>query len=306
MITYGGSRESKRAKRSTTGDGYRVALLTKKDLEIFVDTYQIREQFSPTLPSPDDPVECTPERIVLYTLAFSSCGVRYPLSAFKVELLKHLGIHFSQLHPLAFMRVVHFELSCVAVAGEPSKDNVSPPCYSFMPTSTNPKEWKNRFIFVAAAMVPESPPSRDPKAPIEDSGRALEKNAPGKGSSAHVEDSVTVEKGDRVPSQGESSSKEAEGSRVSLQTKSLSDDGDDKDLESRFFVKDKAPDISVASVNPTFDVSPLRATSTSIPSQPEDLFPRSLLAPLFAEALPVPYVPKLKITPSTVMGTVRI
>ncbi|MFS7948179.1 hypothetical protein Hanom_Chr06g00556951 [Helianthus anomalus] len=283
MITYGGSRESKRAKRSTTGDGYRVALLTKKDLEIFVDTYQIREQVSPTLPSPDDPVECTPERIVLYTLAFSSCGVRYPLSAFKVELLKHLGIHFSQLHPLAFMRVVHFELSCVAVAGEPSKDNVSPPCYSFMPTSTYPKEWKNRFIFVAAAMVPESPPSRDPKAPIEDSGRALEKNAPGKGSSAHVEDSVTVEKGDRVPSQGESSSKEAEGSRVSLQTKSLSDDGDDKDLESRFFVsrmrirqvalspkapivippvpassqvKDKAPDISVARVNPTFDVLP--------------------------------------------------
>ncbi|MFS7920561.1 hypothetical protein Hanom_Chr03g00226301 [Helianthus anomalus] len=117
---------------------------------------------SPTLPGPDDPAFCTPERIVIYTLAFSSCGVRYPLSTFKVELLKHFGIHFSQLHPFAFMRVVHFELSCVAVSGELSvplfcmfyklvsdedwftftkrKDNVSPPCYSFMPTSTYPKE----------------------------------------------------------------------------------------------------------------------------------------------------------------------
>ncbi|MFS7952309.1 hypothetical protein Hanom_Chr07g00605471 [Helianthus anomalus] len=37
-----------------------------------------------------------------------------------MDLLKHFGIHFSQLHPLAFMWVVHFELSCVAVSGEPS------------------------------------------------------------------------------------------------------------------------------------------------------------------------------------------
>ncbi|MFS7945009.1 hypothetical protein Hanom_Chr06g00518871 [Helianthus anomalus] len=100
-----------------------------------------------------------------------------PCRLFKVDLLKHFGIHFSQLHPLAFMRVVHFELSCVAVSGEPSvplfcmfyklvsdgdwftfakrKNSVSPPCYSFMPTSTYPKEWKNRFIFASTVMVPE-------------------------------------------------------------------------------------------------------------------------------------------------------
>ncbi|KAJ0815742.1 hypothetical protein HanPI659440_Chr00c39g0740101 [Helianthus annuus] len=127
----------------------------------------------------------------MYTLEFSSCGVRYPLSSFKVDLLRHFGVHFSQLHPLGFMRVVHFELSCVAVSGEPSiplfcmfyklisdgdwftfakhKDSVSPPCYSFMPTSTYPNEWKSRFIFVSAAMIPKSPPLRDAKAVIEDS-----------------------------------------------------------------------------------------------------------------------------------------
>ncbi|KAM0041556.1 hypothetical protein Hdeb2414_s0011g00367691 [Helianthus debilis subsp. tardiflorus] len=107
-----------------------------------------------------------------------------------MELLKHFGIHFSQLHPLAFMWVVHFELSCVAVSDEPSlplfcmfcklqsdedwftiakwKDSVTLPCYSFMPTSTYPKEWKNMFIFISASMIPESPPLRDPKASTDD------------------------------------------------------------------------------------------------------------------------------------------
>ncbi|MFS7953029.1 hypothetical protein Hanom_Chr07g00613851 [Helianthus anomalus] len=65
-------------------------VLTVKDLEAFVDAYQIPERFSPTLSRPDEPAECTPDRIVIYTLSFSSCGVRYTLSAFKVNLLRHL------------------------------------------------------------------------------------------------------------------------------------------------------------------------------------------------------------------------
>ncbi|KAL9997516.1 hypothetical protein Hdeb2414_s0006g00220411 [Helianthus debilis subsp. tardiflorus] len=156
------------------------SVLMVKDLEAFVDAYKIPKHFSPILPGPDESTECTPDRIVIYTLSFSSCGVCYPLVAFKVDLLGYFGVHFSQLHPLGFMRVVHFELSCVAVSGKPSiplfcmfyklisdgdwftfvkrKDSVSPPCYSFMPTSTYPKERKSRFIFVSAAMIPESLP----------------------------------------------------------------------------------------------------------------------------------------------------
>ncbi|KAJ0700545.1 hypothetical protein HanOQP8_Chr10g0369031 [Helianthus annuus] len=89
------------------------------------------------------------------------------------------------------MRVVHFEFSCAAVSGEPSvplfcmlyklisdgdwftfakrQNSVSKPSYTFMPTSTYPKEWNSRFIFVSAAMIPESPPSKDTEAAIEDS-----------------------------------------------------------------------------------------------------------------------------------------
>ncbi|MFS8018875.1 hypothetical protein Hanom_Chr15g01397271 [Helianthus anomalus] len=104
---------------SCTSHSMNRFVLTPKDLESFIETYKIPERFSPTLPGPDDSAECTSDRIVLYTLAFSSCGVRYPLSSFKIDLLHHFRVHFSQLHPLGFIRVVHFELSCVAVSGEP-------------------------------------------------------------------------------------------------------------------------------------------------------------------------------------------
>ncbi|MFS7890260.1 hypothetical protein Hanom_Chr00s000016g01616631 [Helianthus anomalus] len=45
-----------------------------------------------------------------------------------------------------------------------------------METSTYPKEWKNRFIFVSASMLPESPPLRDPKTSINDSVPVLSTN----------------------------------------------------------------------------------------------------------------------------------
>ncbi|KAJ0436455.1 hypothetical protein HanHA300_Chr16g0591011 [Helianthus annuus] len=152
---------------SRTGRSLIRSILTKEDLESFVATYQIPSEFSPCLPGPDDPAQCTLERIVLYTLSFSFCGVRYPLSPFKMALLKHYGIHFSQLHPLAFMRIGDW------FTFAKRKDSVSLPCYSFMPMSTYPKEWKKWFIFVSASMIPESPPLTDPKAVIDDSVPAL-------------------------------------------------------------------------------------------------------------------------------------
>ncbi|KAJ0434405.1 hypothetical protein HanOQP8_Chr17g0667051 [Helianthus annuus] len=93
------------------------------------------------------------------------------------------------------MRIVHFELSCAAFAGEPSlplfrrfyrlrsdgdwftfekrKDSIFLPWYSFIPTSTYPKEWKNRFIFVSPSMILESLPLRDPATAVDDGVPAL-------------------------------------------------------------------------------------------------------------------------------------
>ncbi|KAJ0773807.1 hypothetical protein HanOQP8_Chr03g0104551 [Helianthus annuus] len=96
------------------------SIITQEELESFAASYRSPPELAPRLPSSDDPATCSPERIVIYTLSFSFCGVWYPLSSFKMALLKHYGIHFSQLHPLAFLGIVHFELSYASFAGEPS------------------------------------------------------------------------------------------------------------------------------------------------------------------------------------------
>ncbi|KAJ0512930.1 hypothetical protein HanHA300_Chr10g0351691 [Helianthus annuus] len=457
---------------SHTGRSIIRSVLTAKDLESFVDTYKKPKRFSPTLPNPDESAECTPDQIILYTLAFSSCGVRYPLSSFKIALLRHFGVHFSQLHPLGFMRVVHFELSCMAVSGESSvplfcmfyklisdgdwftfakrKNSVSQSCYSFMPTSTYPKEWKSRFIFVSAAMITESPPLRDVEAPIEDRIPTLSADeivqwkrmyenptraftfsegilamgglSPsysvrpkaffGKkeltlwrllqgdsrdvkfvvgddvelGLNRGVEMQVTrgsvqaggpvaVEEGGGTSSDGEESSldplqvehsdhddeedlesrlarkrkaispkpvpaprdirlrlRSASGQKAPPATKAASElppigvkGSLSKHLRSSSFVsepllgsshapieiptatsssrvRDKTPEVHAARITPAFEVSPHHATGTSKPSHFEGFTSRSPLAPLFADALPAPYVPKWKITPSSVVG----
>ncbi|KAM0019054.1 hypothetical protein Hdeb2414_s0026g00681081 [Helianthus debilis subsp. tardiflorus] len=68
-------------------------------------------------------------------------------------------------------------------------------------------------------------------------------------------------------------------------------------------VRDKTPEVSIARIASAFEVSPHHATGTSKPSQFEGLAHRSPLAPLFVDALPFTYVPKWKITHSSVIGT---
>ncbi|MFS7937977.1 hypothetical protein Hanom_Chr05g00434161 [Helianthus anomalus] len=133
----------------------------------------------------------------------------------------------------------------------------------------------------------------------------------------------------------EASSGEKKGPLSSLQVKSSSDDDNDEDLESRLVrkrkaappsspkqvpgssnapiqiptvpsssrVRDKTPEVSAARITPAFEVSPLHATGTSKPSHLEGFVSRCPLAPLFADALPVSYVPRWKITQSSVVGT---
>ncbi|KAJ0718881.1 hypothetical protein HanPSC8_Chr08g0323481 [Helianthus annuus] len=105
---------------SRKGRSLICSILTREDLESFVTAYKIPPEIAPSLPGPNDSAICLREMIVVYTLSFSLCGVHYSLSFFKMDLLNHYGIHFSQLHPLAFMRIVHFELFCAAFAGESS------------------------------------------------------------------------------------------------------------------------------------------------------------------------------------------
>ncbi|KAM0024390.1 hypothetical protein Hdeb2414_s0022g00615221 [Helianthus debilis subsp. tardiflorus] len=68
-------------------------------------------------------------------------------------------------------------------------------------------------------------------------------------------------------------------------------------------VRRKTPEVSVARITPAFEISPHHATGTSKPSHFEGFASRSPLAPLFADVLLVPYIPRWKITQSSVVGT---
>ncbi|KAJ0558368.1 hypothetical protein HanIR_Chr07g0335501 [Helianthus annuus] len=66
---------------------------------------------------------------------------------------------------------------------------------------------------------------------------------------------------------------------------------------------DKASEVGVARFSSAYELSPLHATGTSNPTFQEGLACRSPLASLFADAIPTTYVPKWKVTSSSVIGT---
>ncbi|KAF5808747.1 hypothetical protein HanXRQr2_Chr04g0149081 [Helianthus annuus] len=338
------------------------SILTAKDLKSFVEAYKIPDRFSPSLTGPSESAECTPDKIPIYTIAFSSCGVRYPISAFKISLLRHFGVHFSQIHPLGFMRVVHFELSCSAISGEPSvplfcmfyrlisdgdwstfakrQNNISRPCYSFMPTSTYPKDWKSRFIFVSAAMLPESPLPKDLDAAIEDTGDSKDvKYVVDNEVDPRLNAEVQLVRKRRsaspqpapAPRNIRQRLRSASGQKLPPSSKAASDltpagvkGSLSKHLRSSSLVsapllfqgayrnsncsspsriRDKASEVGVARFSSAFELSPSHATGTSKPTLLEGPVYRSPLAPLFADAIPPTYVPKWKVTSSSVIGT---
>ncbi|KAF5783496.1 hypothetical protein HanRHA438_Chr11g0521041 [Helianthus annuus] len=71
-------------------------------------------------------------------------------------------------------------------------------------------------------------------------------------------------------------------------------------------VKGKGQEVSVAPVDPVVEASPVQATGQSRSKLPECFQARSPLAPLFAKWLPAAYIPRWKITPSTVVDTPEV
>ncbi|KAM0016229.1 hypothetical protein Hdeb2414_s0030g00708331 [Helianthus debilis subsp. tardiflorus] len=163
------------------------SVVTQDDLQSFISAYCIPSNISPHLSGPSEPATCSSKHMVIYSFVFI-LWFWLPHIVFQDRVTQTLLVPL-QVHPLAFLRIVHFELTCVAFDGAPSvpffrrfyrlsvdgdwftfekrKGSVSP-CYSFMPTSTYPKQWKNKFIFVSLAMLLDSLPCRDPSIAIED------------------------------------------------------------------------------------------------------------------------------------------
>ncbi|MFS7930726.1 hypothetical protein Hanom_Chr04g00347691 [Helianthus anomalus] len=301
------------------------------------------------------------------------------------------------------------------------KSSISQPCYSFMPTSTYPKEWKSRFIFVSVAMIPESPLLRDAKAAMDDSVPILSADEIVQWKRMYENPTRAFTFSDGILAMGglspfysvrpkaffgkkemtlwgllQGDSRDVKfvvddkvepglsgGVEMRVTEESSSSDDDEEDLESclarkrkvvspkqvpaprgiwlrlrsasgqKAFhaakvasdlpptgvkgslskhlrssslvsepllgsshapieiptspsssrVRDKTPGVSFARITPAFEIYPHYATGTSKPSHFEGFTSRSPLATLFVDALQVPYIPRWKITQSSVVGT---
>ncbi|MFS7935069.1 hypothetical protein Hanom_Chr05g00399061 [Helianthus anomalus] len=63
---------------SHKGKALIYSVIITEELESFVSSYHIPSWLSPRLLGPAESATCSPECIVIYTLSFSFCGVRYP------------------------------------------------------------------------------------------------------------------------------------------------------------------------------------------------------------------------------------
>ncbi|MFS7913883.1 hypothetical protein Hanom_Chr02g00146971 [Helianthus anomalus] len=96
-----------------------LSIMSPEELQAYISNYRIPLELNPCLPGPSEPATYSSKHMVIYTPSFSFYGVHYRLSPLKMELFKHYRVHFSQIHHLAFLRIVDFELNCVAFAGAP-------------------------------------------------------------------------------------------------------------------------------------------------------------------------------------------
>nr|XP_043616639.1 uncharacterized protein LOC122588563 [Erigeron canadensis] len=123
--------------------------------------------------SDGDTVLTPPDGYVGFYLQSASEGnVRYPFSAFMLEVLDFFEIHISTITPLGLSRIIAFEVMCRAYGGEPSLDLFRyfvQTCPSgdwatvgnrskagcFKRGGLDIRDWKSQFVFMRSSLIPK-------------------------------------------------------------------------------------------------------------------------------------------------------
>ncbi|GJU87173.1 hypothetical protein Tco_1294719 [Tanacetum coccineum] len=114
-------------------EGSRVVVIPKFDMHIYtfeltsaelkeaIDEYCIPLDLHPRLPHPGMTMNKLPSRYIgLYIEQFEQGGLRGPFSSFFLAMIRHFGVHVSQLVPMGVNRVIFFEIRCVSLNINPT------------------------------------------------------------------------------------------------------------------------------------------------------------------------------------------
>ncbi|KAJ0733258.1 hypothetical protein HanPI659440_Chr11g0406331 [Helianthus annuus] len=140
-----------------------------------VHDYGIRAEWNPVLPSKTDtafPLKVG--KITLFSDFFKFCNFRLPITKFLKSVLDFYRIHISQIHPLGLVKLRQFEYACIALGHIPElvvfraffvlvwkspfftfdRRDTDASCLRDIPTSSRDKDWKKKFFYLDAAVIP--------------------------------------------------------------------------------------------------------------------------------------------------------
>ncbi|MFS8021321.1 hypothetical protein Hanom_Chr16g01426011 [Helianthus anomalus] len=102
------------------------------------------------------------------------CNFRLPITKFCKLVLDQYPIHISQLHPLGLVKLRQFEFACIALGHIPEllvfrvffilvwkspfftfdRRDTDVSCLRDIPTSSKDKDWKKKFFYIDAGVIP--------------------------------------------------------------------------------------------------------------------------------------------------------
>ncbi|MFS8017727.1 hypothetical protein Hanom_Chr15g01383821 [Helianthus anomalus] len=156
---------SKTGVNSSSTPASSGALYAKWGLVSFnnlIQDYDIRAEWNPVLPSkPNTAFPLKKGKITLFSDFLKFCNFRLPITKFCKLVLDNYPIHISQLHPLGLVKLQQFEFACIAMGSIPKLTVLGLFSFSYIPTHSWDKDWKKKFFFIDAGVIPGEMQWRD-------------------------------------------------------------------------------------------------------------------------------------------------
>ncbi|GJT75340.1 hypothetical protein Tco_1042065 [Tanacetum coccineum] len=167
--------------------------LTSSELKSVIEEYSIPMNLHPRLPPLGMTIDRLPSwHIGLYIKQLEQGGLRVPFSSFFLAVVKHFGVHVSQLVPMGVNRVTIFEIRCMILDVRPTVSlfrvfyklckqghwfyfenktgRGTRKCFKEVTTSL--KGWKKKFFLIDRRAIPDAMPWRHGDTDLHDDFRS--------------------------------------------------------------------------------------------------------------------------------------